>query len=297
MNIWTTRRPRLATLSLGLGLAVGACSSPAQSTSSGVSDSSSIVAALENPLLECQSEQTKCISSAADPQAAIACNEAFRTCLGAAAMAGEETASGVEDCRTQAVTCATSGGAAGATQCRTDYETCVGGLIGAGTPGSTPSSGTPSAPPSTPGSGGFPLPQLPGAGVGTTPTLPGGGSTPTLPGGGAGLPTLPGGGSTPTLPGGGAGLPMLPGGGAGLPTLPGGGAGLPTLPGGGSTPTLPGGGAAPGGQEPAGVKCLQDVRTCLTAAGADPNQCVTAGRECLRNAFGAPAAPGLPGTP
>lgn len=259
-------RPQLATLSLGLGLALGACGgNPTSSASTGRQDISvaAVEATLENPLIKCQSENLTCLQSG-DP---FSCAATFQTCLTSATGQGVSAASALDDCRNQAGECAAnaagSGDVAAVAACRTAYTDCVGGLVNGGAPGADDADGGvagPSAPAPGANGGGFSptgFPNLLGQGGGTLPTLPGLGGQFTLP--------TPGAGGAPA-----GGLSGL-GGTFSFPTLP----------------QLGGGG---------GSTCLTDGQTCASGAAQDPvklNECATKTRECLRGQFGATGG-GLP---
>jgi hypothetical protein len=235
----------------------------------------SIESALEDPISDCQDEQTACLSAAADRAAAVQCGLAFRECLGGAAESGPQLAEALQQCREKAAECAVQGGATGAAACRDELEACVSAASSGGAQPPAADAGAPQDP------------QPPAAGDSADPASAGAPSVPGIPG----VPGLPGRG----LPG--RGLPFAGAGGFGaFPTLP-----RPGFPGAGSIaiPSAAGRGGLPGRRGAGATACYEALRACAEAPNADLNQCANTARECVRGGgpLGAAGAGGVAGTP
>jgi hypothetical protein len=201
-NGWTPRHSVFTAFSALVFLA-GCAQSDAPTSTTQVD---STLAALENPIVQCQSEHASCIGGAQSLMDAQACDSAMQDCLKDAAQQSQDTATALQDCRTQSIDCVQKGGPSAIQTCRTQFESCVQGVVPTG--GGAGGSG--GGLPGFPGGGG-----LAGSGGGL-PGFPGGG----LAGSGGGLPGFPGGSGFPGGGGAGTGGGAGGAGGAGGPGMP-----------------------------------------------------------------------------
>ncbi len=90
----------------------------------------SLQAALEDPIIDCQTAAADCSDHAADFDARVACNDTLAQCLRGAASQAQNVAVRVEACRDDARVCLQNGNDADA--CRTGYDACTDAALHSG---------------------------------------------------------------------------------------------------------------------------------------------------------------------
>jgi hypothetical protein len=154
-----------AVLSMSL---IGGCSGSddqADTSPDDFAQPAGLQAALETPIIDCQTAALDCREAAADLDGRRACNDTLAECLRGAAGATQGIAEGVEACRQEGRTCLQDG--TELATCRDNYTACTDSALNGGGGGSDDAGSEPDpvTPPTIEADGGV-APQLPGSGLG-----------------------------------------------------------------------------------------------------------------------------------